>query len=85
MNQGVPLNLKRLYGGRSHRTTSRHGAGLPTNWLDPRHNLTVLPPSEDCTSCTVVWSGNCPDTKAHLHVLYDALRYINENLGVSVF
>ena len=35
-------------------------AGLTTNWWDMRHNLTVLPPSEDCTSCTVVRSGKRP-------------------------
>ena len=35
-------------------------AGLPTNWWDMRHDLTVLPPSEDCTSCTVARSGKCP-------------------------
>ena len=36
-------------------------AGLPTNWWDMRHNLTVLHPPEDCTSCTVVRSGKRPD------------------------
>ena len=39
-----------------------------------RHNLTVLPPSEDCTSCTVVRSGKRPApvqmdklSRAHQH------------------
>ena len=40
-------------------------AGLPTNWWDMRHNLTVLPPSEDCTSCTVVRSGKRPDVMSY--------------------
>ena len=29
--QGICQNFRRLYGGFGHRTTSRHGTGLPTN------------------------------------------------------